>query len=329
MSKLVQVSSADPFFFYTLLAAVFLAVVSLGSGWRRADFLAVLRPQGLFRVTVAVLVAFLVVLLADTLQGQVENRFWIEELQGLSRLPLYVVTLAYGPSAGLLAAGLFAAFATASGWPGWPEAVLALELVVLGWFALAPSPRTARWAGPAGALLAYFLAWSTGGAALLQSVSGDGAVLAAHVAYHQDGALGTVLSMVLLFLFGPHMYDRVFPNSRIAPRPSLSNPNRVFPGQERRTARRGRRSTDEPSFEKPLWGRRKTDLPTETAALLPSPVETSVGETPTGGTSMGPPPQDASHLEPHADAELVAPRDGPAPGAASPTLRDASHDIKP
>ena len=329
MTAFFQVASADPFFFYTLVAALFLAVVSLASGWRRADFLAVLRPQGLFRLTVAVLVAFLVVWSVDILQGSKDGAW--EGLRGLSRLPLYVVTLAYGPSAGLLAAGLFAAFATTASWPGWPEAVLALELVVLGWFALAPSPRKARWAGPAGALSAYFLAWSTGGAALLQSSSGEGAVLAAHLAYHQGGALGTALSTALLFFVGPGVYEHFFADSRIAPRPPSPNSSGGFvPAQERRTARGGRRATDGLGPE-PSPGRRRTDLQTG-SDLSPAPAEPSAGEAQLDETrvkaKMGRPPLAASGLEPHADAELVAPGDSPAPSAAPPTLGDAPHDVE-
>ncbi|HEV2123423.1 MAG TPA: hypothetical protein VGW38_11705, partial [Chloroflexota bacterium] len=247
LQAITQGASADPFLFYTLVAAGFLAVVSLGSGLIRSDFLAIVRPQGLLHVSLAVLTAFLVVLLADALQPRLEagaDGLWLETLRGLSRFPLYVVTLAYGPSAGLLAAGLFAAFATNSTLPGLPEAVLALELVVLGWFALAPSPRTAAWAGPFDALLAYFLTWSTGGAALLQASSGNGTVLAAHLAYHQDMALGIALSMTLLFLVTPGAYRRFFPDSRIAPRPPPPSLDGFDPAQERRITPGGRRATD-------------------------------------------------------------------------------------
>lgn len=311
---MIQGASADPFLFYTLVAAGFLAVVSLGSGFVRSDFLAVVRPQGLLHVSLAVLAAFLVVLLADALQPRLEigaDGLWLETLRGLSRFPLYVVTLAYGPSAGLLAAGLFAAFATNSTLPGLPEAVLALELVVLGWFALAPSPRTSGWAGPFDALLAYFLTWSTGGAALLQASSGNGTLLAAHLAYHQNTALGIALSMTLLFLVTPGAYKRFFPHSRIAPRPPLPSLNGFGPTQERRVAPRGRRATDRvASGTSEARGRRKEDATLETPVL-----ETEVDS--------------PSSLESHADAELVAPRDGSAPGLAAPALRDAPHDVKP
>ena len=139
-------------------------------------------------------------------------------LVGLSRFPLYVIALAYGPSAGLLAAGLFAAFATTGLLPGWSEAVLALELVVLGWFALEPSPRRYRWAGPLDAAVAYLLAWATGGSALLQALSGEGMSLGAQLAYHLPGLPGVTLSMALLALVSPALYARFFPTSRIKPK---------------------------------------------------------------------------------------------------------------
>ncbi|CAN5731906.1 hypothetical protein BH24DEI2_BH24DEI2_10100 [soil metagenome] len=341
MQALAARVSADPFLFYTLVAASFLTVVSLGSGWARGDFLAVARPQGLLRVTVAVLIAFLIVLLADTLQplqSPASSGFWLETLRGSSRFPLYVVTLAYGPSAGLLAAGLFAAFATSSNLPGLPEAVLALELVVLGWFALAPSPRTARWAGPLGALLAYFLAWATGGAALLQAVSGDGATLAAHLSYHQAVVPGVLLSMALLFAIGPGTYKRLFPHSRIAPKLSATADSRDAPSEilavnrnagsktgEQRGSGRGRRATDQPAASQKRVGRRKDDPVNPVADLGDSDLSDS--DLRDGYREAGARKR-VSGFEPDADAELVAPRDGLAPSSAAPALRDAPHDVE-
>jgi len=213
---LSEVVANDPFLFYALLATSVLAAASLLSGWLRGDVLAIVRPQGLFRISVAVVAAFVLVWLghsaggADTVVGNL--------LVGLSRFPLYVIALAYGPSAGLLAAGLYAAFATTGLLPGWSEAVLALELTALGWFALEPSPRRHRWAGPLNAAVAYVLAWATGGSALLQASSGDGMSLAAHLAYHLPGLPGVVLSMALLALVSPHLYERFFPTSRVKPK---------------------------------------------------------------------------------------------------------------
>ena len=337
LQALSQAASADPFLFYTLVAAAFLAVVSLGSGWARRDFLAVARPQGLLHVSVAVVAAFLVVLLADTLQPltPVTASGWLETLRGLSRFPLYVVTLAYGPSAGLLAAGLFAAFATSSTLPGPPEAVLALELVVLGWFALAPSPRTVRWAGPLGAVLAYFLAWSTGGAALLQARSGDGATLAAHLGYHQTEVSGVLLSMALLFAVGPGVYRKFFPHSRIAPKPGAASQtftaapgvHNVGPTSEQRGPARGRRATDQPAAGQNRGGRRRDD-PVNLAGDSDVTHSNSATSQATQTSGVAPDETTPSGL-PHADAELVAPRDGAAPRLAAPAFRNAPHDVEP
>lgn len=216
--------STDPFFLYTLIAALFLGFVSLWSGWRRRDFLTLFTPQGLLHISLAVLLAFALTLLSQYVLSHInfssdgDGVSSLESLRSLSRFPLYVIALAYGPSAGLLAAGLFASFATTTALPGWPEAVLALELTVLGWFAIAPSPRAHRWAGPLDALMAYFLAWATGGSAMLQALTGEGVQWASHANYHATLALGAGLSMVLLIFVGPRTYRKLFPNSRISPR---------------------------------------------------------------------------------------------------------------
>lgn len=215
---------ADPFLSYTLLAALFLAGVSLFSGWRRRDFSVLATPQGLLHVALAVLCAFFLLLLENALGEATGERLlgtvsWQPvSLAGVSRFPLYIVTLAYGPSAGLVAAGLFAAFTATGSLPGWPEAVLALELVVLGWFAIAPSPRTFRWAGPFDAGVAYLLAWATGGSALLQSLSGQGAQWVTHVSYHETFFWGVVISVLSLFLLSPKTYRDLFRGSSIGSR---------------------------------------------------------------------------------------------------------------
>ena len=223
LSELLELASTDPLFFYCLVASLFLAAVALVSGWRRGDFLAVIRPKGLILLSLGVFTAFVLLLLSQSLgdalpsHGPAGKLSWHASLGGISRLPLYVLALAYGPSAGLLAAALFAAFAATTPLPSWSEAVLALELVVLGWFAIAPSPRTFRWAGPFGAVLAYLLAWSTGGTALLQHLTGDGANWTTHLLYHQAVLGGVGLSLLALWFVGPDMYASFFSGSRIAP----------------------------------------------------------------------------------------------------------------
>ena len=274
--------TSDPFLLYTLLAALFLALVSLVSGWAQLDFIAVFAPQGLFHVALAVLAAFALLLLSTSL-GDTTGFITRESFQSISRFPLWVLTLAYGPSAGLLAAGLFAAFATSTTLPGWPEAVLALELVVLGWFAMAPSPRDHRWAGPLNAFLAYILAWSTGGAALLQALSENGSSLAAHLSLHQ-GSLGLLLGLLLLSLIGPGSYRRWFPGSRIKPRAkgtvdaSVTEETSATPSPAAHlTSLRRRKKVDAgPDFlfgpldEKPRR-RAQPGLTTKTFAALPRP----------------------------------------------------------
>src|SRR5690606_38990748 len=122
----------------------------------------------LLRVVGCVALAFVLRALSEAAVG-LPDTLTVSLLAGLHRLPLYVVALAYGPSAGLLAAGLFSAFASSTLLPGLDEAVLALELVVLGWLAIYPSPRSTRWAGPLNAALAYLLAWGTAGIAVMTS----------------------------------------------------------------------------------------------------------------------------------------------------------------
>lgn len=233
LQSALELLGRDPFLAYSLLAAVFLMSVSLGSGWSRLDFAGTLRPTGLFHVSMSVLLAIGLMILSITLNallhglpyepvqrllGVAESTAW--PLGGLSRLPLYIIALAYGPTAGLLAAGFFAAFTAQTVLPGWPEAVLALELTVLGWLGIYPSAYQYRWAGPFNVVVAYGLAWGTAGLALLHM--DKGAVTVADLwAQHQPVLGGVVLSLVLLFLVGPASYRALFRLSRITPIPQL------------------------------------------------------------------------------------------------------------
>jgi hypothetical protein len=223
-APLWEVFQQDPFFVYTLIAALLLGIVSLVTGWLRLDFLVLFQPRSLFHLVLAVIIAIVITLLSQTLPtpftssaATLEMATSLSILRGLNRLPLYLIALAYGPTAGLVMAGLFAAFATTSGMLSWSEAVLALELTVLGWFAMAPSPYKARWAGPLNVILAYFLTWSTGGSAYLQHLTGRGMELSTHWHYHQSVLLGVGLSALLLFFVAPKMYQKFFVDSRITP----------------------------------------------------------------------------------------------------------------
>jgi hypothetical protein len=219
-----QVFQQDPFFVYTLIAALFLGVVSLVTGWLRLDFLVLFQGRILVHIALAVILAIAITLISQPLPAPftanaeaVETVTSLSLLAGLSRLPLYLIALAYGPTLGLVAAGLVALFAMISGTLGWSEAVLALELTVLGWFAIAPSPYKVRWAGPLNVLLAYCLTWATGGSAYLQHLTKRGTELSTHWQYHQPFLLGVFLSALLLYFVVPTMYQKFFKDSSIAP----------------------------------------------------------------------------------------------------------------
>lgn len=220
----VEAMLADPVLLYSTGAAALLLVVSLASGLARRDFLALTRPRTLLRVLGAVAAAFLLTA-ADAYWGPELPERVAALTPGLHRLPLYVVALAYGPGTGLLVGVLFAGFHAGGGVPGWPEAVLTLELAVLGWLAIYPSPRDTRLAGPLDALLAYALAWGTAGVALLAARHGQATwqlVLAEH------GVLlpGVVASALLLVLVGPRAYAVAFPGSRVYPPAPQRTPSR-------------------------------------------------------------------------------------------------------
>lgn len=206
--------ATDPVLLYSLAAAVLLATVSLTSGLARADVLALLNPRILVRVLGAVALAFVLRALAEAWQGEEAPALVVALLPGLHRFPLYLVALAYGPTSGLLSGALFAAFASSTLLPGAPEAVLGLELLVLGWLAIYPSPRATRWAGPLNAALAYLLAWGTAGIALL-AFAGATITFGSVVAEHRQLLPGLGVALVLLTLVGPGAYRHAFPRSRI------------------------------------------------------------------------------------------------------------------
>lgn len=220
-TALLAALEADPVLAYSLLAATLLAAVSLVTAWLRLDLVVLFRPRILLRVAGCVVLAFAVHAGVSRAAALGAPDGLVQLLLPLYHLPLYLVTLAYGPSIGLFTAVLYAAFQASGPMPGWNEVLLGLELVVLGWLAIYPSPRTDRWAGPFNALLAYALAWGTGGLALLEARSG--AVTAAGVwQQHASDAAGLILLVLLLSAFGPGVYQRWFPNSRIAPHSSAA-----------------------------------------------------------------------------------------------------------
>lgn len=265
-------ASADPVLLYSTAAALLLAVVSLFSGLARRDFRALARPRTLLRVLGAVAIACLLkvleVYLAPLLPEPVAAA-----AAGLHRLPLYVVALAYGPITGAVVGSLFAGFAASASLPGWPEVVLALELMVLGWLAIYPSPRDTRFAGPLNATLAYLLAWGTAGIAL-NARANEQVTFAGVYAEHAAMVPGLVVCVALLVLFGPRAYSKAFPGSRIYP---------PAPGKERETRARAAAPALVSSYLSPLddldaFGERsdRRDLTLNTLALdgsmLPDPL---------------------------------------------------------
>jgi hypothetical protein len=227
---LLDAIQRDPVFAYALLAAALLGLVSLMTGLLRRDVAVLARPRILLRIVGAVLAAFALAYLSALLVQTFGPSAWTRLVGGLERVPLALVTLAYGPGIGVVVAVLVAGL-QANGWlPGWQQAVFALELAVLGWLAIYPSPRSSRWAGPFDALLAYALAWGTGGLALLEARTG--AVTPATLwAQQRPAILGVALSAALLVLVPPAAYRRAFPHSRIAPpdaEPDVAGETSIF-----------------------------------------------------------------------------------------------------
>ncbi|MBS3934374.1 MAG: hypothetical protein KGZ35_08450 [Truepera sp.] len=205
----VQLLQRDPVLGYSLLASLLLAAVSLSSGLARLDFVVLAKASVLLRM------AFLVGLAAALrhLGETADNLLWQGAITGAWHLPLYLLALGYGPSVGLAAAGLMAVIAVPS---GWGEALLAHQLLILGWLAIYPSPRHYRWAGPLNVALAYGLTWITGGVAMTYVTTG-----AVQLSFFWTGQqvelIGLALAMAALLLFGPNFYQSFFAASRLTP----------------------------------------------------------------------------------------------------------------
>lgn len=223
---------SDPVLFYSTCAALILVLISLGTGVARGDVLVLTRPKVALRVLGAVVVAFLLEALSQRLGAS--PPWVVAAANGVAAVPVLVVALAYGPSLGLLAGGLFAASVARGAFPGLHEAFLTLELVILGWLAIYPSPRSVRWAGPLNALVASALTWGTAGTAWL-AFSGQSIQLHDLLAISRAASAETVVTVALLFAVGPAAYARLFPWSHIAPTPAAYDAAKP-PDQMRREA---------------------------------------------------------------------------------------------
>lgn len=205
--------AADPVLAYSLVAALFLLIVSVTAGLARLDLAALANPRA--ALVCALCVAGAVVLRLLLYGGQPSLGQDAPLLAGIERFPLVLAALAYGPVPGVIVAMLYASFGTQGNVPAAREAVLALELSLVGWLAIYPSPREHRWAGPVNSLLAFGLAWISAGLAFNQWQGGD--ITAANL-IEQNAApwLGVVASAGLLALIGPGAYRGLFPHSRIS-----------------------------------------------------------------------------------------------------------------
>lgn len=200
---------------YLLFATVFLGGVALAGGVVRRDFRALASRSGARKVGLAVLAAVLITYAIDAagwLAFPGGHPYWWPS--GMYRAPLYLIGLAYGPTVAVAAGLAYLAIASAALGPDPASGVILLELVVLGWLSIQPSPARFHWAGPLNAALAYGLAWLTAGLVLLEVGSGS-VSLAAITDQHRGSVAGLVVAMACLAIPTPSRYRVWFPESRI------------------------------------------------------------------------------------------------------------------
>ncbi|MEX2534210.1 MAG: hypothetical protein WD273_01305 [Trueperaceae bacterium] len=250
LEPLVALFVDDPILGYSLLAALFLALVSVTAGLSRLDLAALGEPQPALMCALCVAAA---VLLRFLIYGDLSVTPGPQPLlAGLEHFPLVLAALAYGPTPGLVVAALYASFGAQGALPAAREGVLALELALVGWLAIYPSPREHRWAGPLNAVLAYALAWATAGLALSQwqfgALGPEGPL-----ARHAGAWPGVLASAVVLLAVSPGAYRRFFPQSRIFD--AVDDGRTVIePLPDERTERR---RTDLTHFDLPAEGLRR------------------------------------------------------------------------
>ena len=211
---------ADIVLSITVGMSILLAVISIFSGWRRFDLAAIGNPLTLTQVGIAILLALVIRIFEQSSYAQFNLEFLPlkQPLLGLSYLPLIIITIALGPSIGLLSVALFLALTPPLGSFNWLDAVLMLEFVVLGWWAIFPSSFQKRWAGSTNLLISYILVWGTAGSALFHSQGLDIRDWRVHFNCHQNYLLSLLISVLFLFLLGPGFFNRLFSNSRIKPK---------------------------------------------------------------------------------------------------------------
>lgn len=215
--RLLAALAADPLAAYPALAALLLASVAIASGLMRGDVLALARPAPAAWVAASIALVWGIGAVARTLPEP-----WVEPLAAAAVAPLALVAVAYGPTPALVALALVLAW---TGAPPYPSAnvgeagpaFLALELAILGWLAIAPSPRRHRIVAGVYVLLAHALTWATAGLAWIV-VSHGNLDLAAASDVH-GLRLGALAGLALLLaLLPPALWRRAFPGSLLEPR---------------------------------------------------------------------------------------------------------------
>lgn len=206
---LVARAGPDPLVRYALLGAAVLAAASLLGGWSRGDVRALTRPATWIALATAVVAGVALTAAGDRI-GAALAIGW--PLEGLRRLPLYLLALGYGPTVGALSGLAFAAV-EARQWPlHGADALLALELAAVGWIAIAPSPRRHRLAAPLAVLLGWSLATATLGLAAWAAIGGP-ATLSALLAADGAVAIGVLASALLTALLPPRWWRRAAPGA--------------------------------------------------------------------------------------------------------------------
>lgn len=223
--------TSDPLLSYSLLAAAVLGASSLVGGWGRGDLRALSRPTPWIAVALAALAALAITVAGDRIEA-VDPGAW--PVPGIRRLPLYLVALGYGPTSGAIAALLFAGIERFQGPVPAADAVLVLEMAVVGWLAIAPSPRRFRFAASFGVLSGWALAMSTGGLAALAWAYRP-LPLETWAATMRADLPGVLASAVLLALLPPRWWRSAAPGAS----PGVTG---VAAGAARR---RGRRAGDD------------------------------------------------------------------------------------
>jgi len=221
--ELLGALTADPLAAYPALAALLLASVAIASGLMRGDVLALARPAPLAWSVAALGAAWLLQAIATATPGD-----WTDALAAAALAPIAIIAVAYGPTPALVTLALAHAWI---GVPPYPSAavgsagplLVGLELALLGWLAIAPSPRRFRLVAGTYLLLAHAFTWSTAGLAWLVLTHGD-LSLAAVTETHGLRFGAVAATAVVLALLPPSWWRRAFPGSALALPPPERRP---------------------------------------------------------------------------------------------------------